>query len=63
MLRISACRFNARVIAKAIATFPVAVVLWPIVSHDYAQRQRGNRPDRWHWADRRLLQLGWYVSV
>jgi hypothetical protein len=62
MLRLTAYRLDAKAIALAVATFPVALALWPIVSYDYAQRGRGNLPDRWHWADRRLLKLGWYVS-
>lgn len=62
MLRLIAYRMTPSTIARAVVTLPAALVLWPIVARDYALREHGARPDRWHWADRRLLKLGWYVS-
>lgn len=41
---------------------PAALLLWPIVARDYTLRRQGLRPDRWHWADRALFQMGWVIS-
>ena len=35
---------------------PLALLLWPLVEHNYCQRENGERPDQWYWADR---WLGW----
>lgn len=42
---------------------PVAVVLWPVVAHDYYLRRIGTRPDRWHWADALLYRMGYVVDA
>lgn len=33
-----------------------------LVAMDYERRKNGLRPDRWHWADRMLLDQGWVVA-
>ena len=39
------------------------LILMPIVLRDYRLRMQGRRPDRWHWADRMLVRLGYVVTV
>lgn len=42
--------------------FPVALALLPIVLRDYRLRRLGLRPDRWHWADKAMFQMGWCAA-
>ena len=36
-------------------------LLFPLVRRDYRLREAGKRPDRWHWADKVLVRLGFGV--
>lgn len=39
-----------------------AEFLAPTVALDYYLRGIGAKPDRWHWADRLMLRLGYYLD-
>lgn len=38
---------------------PLALALSPIVLRDYRLRRQHEAPDRWHWADVKLMQMGY----
>ena len=41
--------------------YALARLLFPLVRRDYRLREAGKRPDRWHWADKVLVRLGFGV--
>ena len=41
--------------------YALARLLFPLVRRDYVLREAGKRPDRWHWADKVLIRLGFGV--
>jgi len=43
-------------------TFPIALLLMPLVIYNFEQRRKGKLPDEWYWADRIMLDLGWSVG-
>lgn len=44
---------------KNLATRPLVWLLVQLVARNYRQRIAGLKPDRWYWADKLLLQLGY----
>lgn len=37
------------------------LVLRPLILRDYRLRKERKRPDRWYWADKLAVRMGYYV--
>jgi hypothetical protein len=46
---------------KDIYRFPVVVFLWVLVLNNYRKRAKGLLPDEWYWADKKLIDYGYYA--
>lgn len=49
---------------KRILMWPVyIVVLRPLIAINYKQRELGNIPDQWYWADELAVKYGFYQCL